>query len=445
MRRDAPENLHLPEGQNYDCLQCGDSCHIFWEIPVDAESERAMIALGAAEYLQRKPERGAFEASAFDSSKRVLCKATDGACVFLNGENLCALHAAKGPEAKPQACRDFPFRYVDTSNGEYVGVSFACTAVLKNHGTPVADQAAPLAESYRESLHVRATETRPALTGRISIDFEAYLEIEQALDEILALPNLAIGQRLLCQSILMDVIVRAFQAARHPDATTASLSVEEQQSAASANDCDIARGAVDLFRRDKWGRLILMAMKRGDAPALQRAFLGLATTFRQALGQRTNRARALLAIAKHYASHAMKMGKVRLDPLDKRFSYNRFRTDWIAPKPGTEADALLTRYFQHALFRKDLLLAETLVSGHRFQLMNFALTNWYAVGSRANAAETPSDLEAYEQAIRNVELFYAHHSLFTQFLENQPVLGTLVDSVLHNPRFAAAMTGKPVK
>src|SRR5690606_8709140 len=99
----------------------------------------------------------------------------------------------------------------------------------------------------------------------------------------------------------------------------------------------------------------------------------------------------------------------------------------------------LTRYFRHALFRKDLLLSESVRAGHRFLLTHFALVNWYIVGLAVADGRTTATIEDFREALHNVEKYYAHHTTYTRFLETQPVVGTLVDSAIHTTRFPAAM------
>ncbi len=53
--------------------------------------------------------------------------AETGACPFLESDNLCRVHATRGPERKPATCRLFPFYLVGTPAGVRVATSHRCT------------------------------------------------------------------------------------------------------------------------------------------------------------------------------------------------------------------------------------------------------------------------------------------------------------------------------
>jgi hypothetical protein len=442
MTRPAAERLHIPPGQHYDCVQCGRGCTDFWEIPVDEESERRLQRHDLAAHQQRAHGQTPFVDSAFDKGGRALRRVGDF-CTFLCDDRTCALHAALGPKEKPQVCIDFPYRFVDTPGGTFAGVTFACTAVRRNSGRLLVEKRDELAENYRERVHVSRTAARPRLTARLEITFEAAAELERALDDILAQPRHPLPLRLLAQSILIDLTTRAFETARAMPGAAVPLTDEERRVAGTASDVELVAALAERFRRDNWGPLLLMAQRRKPAPMVHRAFVGLVTTFRQALWRDATRARALMTLLRHYTLHAAGAAGIRLLPLERRFHYADFRTRRADLTPGSFADELLTRYFRHVLFRKDLLLAETIRAGHRFTLLHFALVRWYLTGLMAERGETVASDETVEEALLNVEKYYVLHTTFTKFLERQPVLATAVDAAIHTARFPAAMVHPP--
>jgi len=445
MKRATPDKLHLPEGMAYKCIQCGRGCMDFFEIPVDRASEERLNKLDLRAQQQAALEENPIQPSQYDPKGRVLCR-SNNACVFLTGQKLCALHRAYGEKNKPQACIDFPFTFVDTPAGAYTGLSFACTAVLEELGDPLEPQHDKLVENFTESVHVKSSAERPQLTGRIAIDFDAYLEFEKALDEILSLPNIALPVRLLAQSEFVDVTVRTFEAAR---LTTGGkgprLSSEEREAASSATDLELMAGLAQRFRADKWGRLLVRAHQKKGSPSLHRAFVGLVTTFRQAFWTRVGRLTAMRRIGQSYLANAMGSSKILLMPLRETFTYADFKRVKIDAIPGSYWDHILTRYLRHRLFRKDLLTSETIRTGHRLTLLHFALVNWYIVGmTTRNKLAVPTS-EIIRESIRNAEQYYVHHTTMTRVLETQPLLGSLVDSVLSNKRYAASIVYPPVK
>jgi Fe-S-cluster containining protein len=445
MPRPLPNQMHLPEGMAYTCIQCGRGCMDFFEIPVDAESEARLRKLDLKAQQQAVLDEDPIQPSQFDPQGRTLCR-SNNACVFLTGQKLCALHREYGLKNKPQACIDFPFTFVDTPHGAYAGLSFACTAVLEELGEPVTDQREYLLDNFTESVHVKQSAERPQLTGRIAIDFDAYLELERALDDILALPNIALPVRLLAQAEFVDVVVRTFEAARLSIAAKGSkLTTEEKAAAAAATDVDLMRGLAERFRSDKWGRLLIRAHQKRGTPSLHRAFVGMVTTFRQAFWTRVGRVTALTRIGRSYLANAMGSSRITLMPLRESFRYSDFKKIKIEAIPGAYWDHVMTRYLRHRLFRKDLLVSETIRTGHRLMLLHFALVNWYIVGMTSLNKLTAPTQDIIRESIRNAEQYYVHHTTLSKVLETQPLLASLVDSVLSNKRYAASIVYPPVK
>ena len=60
--------------------------------------------------------------------------ARDRGCVFLSPDNRCRLHERYGAEAKPLACRLYPFVLVPAGDHWRVSLRFACPSVATNQG-----------------------------------------------------------------------------------------------------------------------------------------------------------------------------------------------------------------------------------------------------------------------------------------------------------------------
>jgi len=55
----------------------------------------------------------------------------DGRCVFLGDDLLCEIHRARGGEAKPHTCQQFPFVAVETESGHRAGIDPACSSAWR--------------------------------------------------------------------------------------------------------------------------------------------------------------------------------------------------------------------------------------------------------------------------------------------------------------------------
>ncbi len=194
----------------------------------------------------------------------------------------------------------------------------------------------------------------------------------------------------------------------------------------------------DLFR---------LAGKIRKSPTLQRAFLGLITAFRQNLyapDKRPSRVATVAKIVKHYTTHAMKLGRVHLSPLKGRFDYSDFKRVRWNVEEDPESRELLDRFFKHAVFRKDLLIADSVWMGQRFMMMHYALLRWHATGHAALHAKEEVSIEDLREALRLVELHYIFHTQFGELFQKFPMLGMALDGIVRKPIFAGAMTGPPV-
>jgi hypothetical protein len=96
-----------------------------------------------------------------------------GQCAALAGDERCLVHAEHGGDAKPLACRLFPFTFVATPTEVRVSLSFACPAVIDGEGPLVGEQrdeverlyAAIAGSPYRMNVdgEVALTESRKLL------------------------------------------------------------------------------------------------------------------------------------------------------------------------------------------------------------------------------------------------------------------------------------------
>ena len=99
----------LPMAQQWDCHACGDCCRMY-AVRVTAE-EKARIN---GQDWSDVPEL--VDVPRIIYEKRIgddrLNHRADGACVFLGPDNRCRIHSKFGAEAKPMACRIYPFTLV---------------------------------------------------------------------------------------------------------------------------------------------------------------------------------------------------------------------------------------------------------------------------------------------------------------------------------------------
>eukprot|EP00913_Durusdinium_trenchii_P023342 g21920.t1 len=132
---------------------------------------------------------------------------SDGACVFLDSEGLCRIHAKFGEAAKPLACRIYPFAFHPAGGRLTVSLRFSCPSVVANVGKPVGDRNGELRKLARDVLPENADETQPPkLSAGESVDWNDFRRIITAIDDSLAAPGVRFPVKLLRTLHWIDLI-----------------------------------------------------------------------------------------------------------------------------------------------------------------------------------------------------------------------------------------------
>jgi lysine-N-methylase len=132
-------------GQRWSCHSCGDCCRVLVGHLTPEEARRIdeqgwSNELGVAPYVRI-------------GANRVLNKRPDGACVFLDENNLCMIHSRFGEQAKPLACRIFPFSVRPVVGGWQASFRFDCPSAARSEGKPIGEHQAFLTRLVRELDH----------------------------------------------------------------------------------------------------------------------------------------------------------------------------------------------------------------------------------------------------------------------------------------------------
>jgi lysine-N-methylase len=149
----------LPVLQNWDCHACTDCCREYRVGVTDAEHSRI-----EAQGWQEDPALTGVKLFARDgwlSGDYRLNQTAEGACVFLDEKGGCRIHAKFGSDAKPLACRLYPFVLVPVGDHWRVGLRYACPSVTADRGRPISAHQAELRE------YAALLEQREGLAGRL--------------------------------------------------------------------------------------------------------------------------------------------------------------------------------------------------------------------------------------------------------------------------------------
>lgn len=146
----AQPGVLLPVMQNWSCHNCGGCCREHQIVITDDEKRR----IEAQRWTGQDGTPTDRPLIARHGTAWRLNHRDDGACVFLNEQGLCRIHARFGEPAKPLACRTYPYAVHPAGPNVTVSLRFSCPSVTQNVGRAVTEQ--------RSSLEQLAAEIVPA-------------------------------------------------------------------------------------------------------------------------------------------------------------------------------------------------------------------------------------------------------------------------------------------
>jgi lysine-N-methylase len=201
---------HLPVLQNWDCHGCGECCREYQVTVTDAERERI-----ESQGWQDDPRYAGvplfIRGGTWRQPVHRLNVRPDNTCIFLDEEGRCRIHAKFGSEAKPLACRIYPFVLIPAGDHWRVGIRFACPSAANNLGRPMSASQEEMrgyarALESRESVAKRSPEP-PPLHHRYRISWDDLERFNRAVLAIIDRPDSPIEYRLrMC--VALDMLCR---------------------------------------------------------------------------------------------------------------------------------------------------------------------------------------------------------------------------------------------
>ena len=181
VRARAANRLLLRPGARFECQGDGTCCtHIHVLGPI-SRAEAQLVRQAALTALPARRQPVVVRDRGIDG----LVIAMQGrACVFLDDNARCRIHATVGPSFKPAACKRFPLGATQTPMGVRVTLSHRCACVTVGTSAPMQEANARqvLSSGVRGRL-MRDHEVgkRVRWRGRKSVEFEAYAQWERCM------------------------------------------------------------------------------------------------------------------------------------------------------------------------------------------------------------------------------------------------------------------------
>ncbi len=205
----AKHDLELPVLQNWSCHNCSGCCRQHQIEITQAEHNRIQSQnwTPAAGIPEGQP---IFQTvGSFWNKRKALAHQPDGACVFLNEDGLCRIHAKFGEAAKPLACRVYPYALHPKGNTVAVSLRFSCPSVVANLGNPMKENIGEIQKIASLVVPDYATEMPPPLVNaKQKGDWPDFGRFLTALDQTLAEKDAKIGTK-LCRALCWLKVVEA--------------------------------------------------------------------------------------------------------------------------------------------------------------------------------------------------------------------------------------------
>ncbi len=187
--RSLPILMPRTSEQRYSCHSCAGCCRDF---TVQLRTED-IARLNEQKWEQRLGQSPIVEFR----GRKWLRQRADGACVFLESDGRCRIHAEFGLEAKPLACQMFPFVLVPGEKGIQVGLSYACPSMINNRGADIASHTEDVRRMARLLPELHQGKTRPVmLTSRLAASREEEDAVARAFERLFGRVDLPMANRL---------------------------------------------------------------------------------------------------------------------------------------------------------------------------------------------------------------------------------------------------------
>jgi Fe-S-cluster containining protein len=178
--------LHIVDEARHACLRCGACCH--YAIPISSAERRRLEAYPWPEEVVPEEAGRLFNVQPClqwgGVEETIAARSSPTCCAFLTTDNLCRVHGALGPAAKPFPCRLFPLAFpVLTPDQVVFSLTFECPWIWQTYdeGERLADRAAELAGLAAEMDELYALPAEVPLDGERTLRAEAYLAWERGL------------------------------------------------------------------------------------------------------------------------------------------------------------------------------------------------------------------------------------------------------------------------
>lgn len=231
----APPELLIPEGINYECTGCGICCS-GWAVPMTQTDYERISSVDWSKKLDKfsgltlyRPLKK-YEAENTPYTM-AMNPGPDDYCPFLV-DKLCFIHKENGSEFKPSMCQLFPYCFNETPSGVYVTVSFVSMAVVYNSGKALSEQREYLQKKFGDFRKLYPDHhpnwSKLKLTTGAPLDWNTYLSLEEHLINCLNDKSKSLEERFIAGSNHLIKYLKSIQPGSTENRSTGSHVSDER-------------------------------------------------------------------------------------------------------------------------------------------------------------------------------------------------------------------------
>lgn len=200
--------LELPTIQNWNCHNCSGCCQQHLIEVTEEERQRIINQKWEEEDFLSAGEEVLKPMSSMSwNQKYRLAHTNDGACIFLNEEGLCRIHAKFGETAKPLPCRIYPYVFHPAGKKVAVSLRYSCPSVVANLGEAVSAQKKEIKKIAELVVPdwIQEDSTPPIHSGEY-VEWNDFRRFVRALDETIGQPDAPFVVRLLRAIFWIEIV-----------------------------------------------------------------------------------------------------------------------------------------------------------------------------------------------------------------------------------------------
>ena len=398
--------LQLPTIQNWSCHSCSECCtrHV---VEITEDERQRILDQGWSdddEFTEGTPVM-VRDLGPFWNRRWRLGQKPGGACVFLDEQGLCRIHARFGEPTKPLACRVYPYAFHPQGRQVTVSLRYSCPSVVANKGRRVVDQEQVLHEMAREVVPEGITGApSPGLRRTGDLEWLPFRQFVHSLEDLMSSADVAVATKLVAAVRFIDLAAES-RMDRLTDEQLADF-VEIIREAARSETAAVAEAGGDPVRGlSASGRLLFRML------AAQYARNDRLSNWRTGLLGRVR----LLKVGTRFA-----LGRGLVPPLqdiDRPVSFERLEQPFGGLTPA--AEEMFSRYFRVKIrglqFCGRAFFGFGLIEGFRSLALLFPSMLWLARFMVAADGRDRLETADVAEAIKVADHYHGYTPQFNRF------------------------------